>query len=114
MKILALALLTASFAGITGAAFALPVLETEVDTANRVVTVGDMFKDAGSLASQPLFLAPAPGTTGTVSIDAVRDARTLCHVRGRDRACSNLARGLCRRRSENRSCRQRLRYVAFG
>ena len=74
MKILALAPLTASFAGITGAAFALPVLETEVDTANRVVTVGDMFKDAGSLASQPLFLAPAPGTTGTVSIDAVRDA----------------------------------------
>jgi flagella basal body P-ring formation protein FlgA len=75
MKALIGAIVAAGFAALTAtAATALPTLRAEVDTANPVVTVGDMFKDAGDLAGQPLFLAPAPGTTGTVSIDDVRDA----------------------------------------
>ena len=69
-------LIAALFAGLAGAistgASALPVLDNQVDTPNRVVTVGDMFKEAGPLADQPLFLAPAPGTSGVVSIDAIR------------------------------------------
>jgi flagella basal body P-ring formation protein FlgA len=55
-----------------GAAFADPVLKSEVDVAGNVVTVADMFADAGDLADRPLFLAPAPGTSGSVAIDDVR------------------------------------------
>ena len=53
-------------------ALAAPVLKPQVDIAAAVVTVGDMFTDAGTLAEQSLFLAPAPGTTGLVSIADVR------------------------------------------
>jgi flagellar basal body P-ring formation protein FlgA len=75
MKAHLMAIVAAGLSGLAStAALALPVLETQVDTADAVVTVGDMFKDAGRLASQPLFLAPAPGTTGTVPIEEVRDA----------------------------------------
>jgi flagella basal body P-ring formation protein FlgA len=74
MKPLLLTVAAVGFAGLTGNALALPVLVPQVDTAHRVITVGDMFKDAGALADQPLFLAPAPGTTGAVGIAAIRDA----------------------------------------
>ncbi|MHB1111414.1 MAG: flagellar basal body P-ring formation chaperone FlgA, partial [Devosia sp.] len=40
-------------------------------------TVGDMFEDAGALAEKALFRAPLPGTTGMVSLDAVRQAAAL-------------------------------------
>jgi flagella basal body P-ring formation protein FlgA len=56
------------------AALAAPVLKPQVDIATEVVTVGDMFTDAGTLAEQSLFLAPAPGTSGLVSIADVRVA----------------------------------------
>ena len=39
-----------------------------------VVTLGDLFSDAGDKASRPIFRAPAPGTAGFVDIDAVRNA----------------------------------------
>jgi flagella basal body P-ring formation protein FlgA len=74
MKPLLLAFAALGFAGLASNAFAIPVLVPQVDTAQRVITVGDMFKDAGALADQPLFLAPAPGTTGAVGIAAIRDA----------------------------------------
>lgn len=53
-------------------AAAAPVLNPAVDVAAGVVTVGDMFEGAGDLAPRPLFLAPAPGTSGTVSMTDVR------------------------------------------
>lgn len=53
-------------------ALAAPTLKPQVDVSDRIVTVGDMFADAGALAAQPLFLAPAPGTSGTVSIGDIR------------------------------------------
>jgi flagella basal body P-ring formation protein FlgA len=56
---------------------AAPVLRSEVTVTAPVVTVGDMFDDAGVLAEKALFRAPAPGTTGTVSLDAVREAAAL-------------------------------------
>jgi flagella basal body P-ring formation protein FlgA len=62
------------FSGLSGAAIAAPVLRAEVTVADPLVTVGDMFADAGALAATPLFRAPAPGTTGIVSLDAVREA----------------------------------------
>lgn len=57
-------------------AFAAPVLKAAVSVNHPVVTVGDMFDDAGLLAETALFRAPAPGTTGMVSLEAVRAAAT--------------------------------------
>lgn len=64
--------LLAVFASST--AIAAPVLRAEVSVNHPVVTVGDMFEDAGLLAERALFRAPAPGTTGIVSLEAVRSA----------------------------------------
>ena len=58
------------------AAFAAPVLKAVVSVNHPVVTIGDMFDDAGLLAETALFRAPAPGTTGMVSLEAVRSAAT--------------------------------------
>jgi flagella basal body P-ring formation protein FlgA len=55
-------------------ALAAPVLKAEVSVNHPVVTVGDMFADAGLLAEKALFRAPAPGTTGMVSLEAVQAA----------------------------------------
>jgi len=71
LKSLAPALLLALSAN---PALAAPVLKAEVSVNHPVVTVGDMFDDAGSLAGTALFRAPAPGTTGTVSLEAVKAA----------------------------------------
>lgn len=67
-----LPVLLAVFASST--ALAAPVLRAEVSVNHPVVTVGDMFEDAGLLAERALFRAPAPGTTGIVSLEAVRSA----------------------------------------
>lgn len=64
--------LFAAFAG--SSAFAAPVLRAEVSVNHPVVTVGDMFEDAGLMAERALFRAPAPGTTGIVGLDAIRAA----------------------------------------
>ncbi len=58
----------------TSVAFAAPVLKATVSVNHPVVTIGDMFDDAGMLAETALFRAPAPGTTGLVSLEAVRAA----------------------------------------
>ena len=55
-------------------ALSAPVLKASVSVNRPVVTVGDMFEDAGILAEKALFRAPAPGTTGMVSLEAIRDA----------------------------------------
>jgi flagella basal body P-ring formation protein FlgA len=55
-------------------ASAAPVLKSQIVVNSDVVTVGDMFEDAGSLAEQALFRAPAAGTAGLVDVDAVRRA----------------------------------------
>ena len=56
------------------APFAAPTLKPQVDVAAGIVTLGDMFADAGDLGGTPLFLAPSPGTAGIVPIAAVRAA----------------------------------------
>ncbi|WDR05422.1 flagellar basal body P-ring formation chaperone FlgA [Devosia rhodophyticola] len=58
----------------SAAAYAAPVLRAEVNVASQVVTVGDMFDDAGILAEAPLFRAPRPGTAGMVPLDAIKAA----------------------------------------
>ena len=68
-------ILPALFTVLAGStAFAAPVLRAEVSVNHPVVTVGDMFEDAGLLAERALFRAPAPGTTGMVSLEAIRAA----------------------------------------
>ncbi len=67
-------LLPALFALLSTTAYAAPSLKAEVSVNRPVITVGDMFTDAGLLAEKALFRAPAPGTTGLVSLDAVRTA----------------------------------------
>jgi flagella basal body P-ring formation protein FlgA len=68
------------FLGIAGAALAGPVLKSEVTVTGAIVTVGDMFEDAGELAAAPLFRAPLPGTAGIVSLDAVRQAASAAGI----------------------------------
>lgn len=53
-------------------AFSAPILRDNVAVSTAIVTVGDMFNDAGINAERPLFRAPAPGTSGAVSLEAIR------------------------------------------
>jgi len=55
-------------------ALGVPVLKARIEVESRVVTAGDMFTNAGDLAAKPLFLAPAPGTTGEVLLADVQRA----------------------------------------
>ena len=75
MKNLAFALLVSLAAA--GPAFALPSLKAAVSVTGPVVTIGDLFTDAGDLAATPLFRAPAPGTTGTVGLADITAAAAL-------------------------------------
>lgn len=59
---------------LAGSALAAPQLKAEVVVIGAVVTVGDMFDDAGMQAEQPLFRAPSPGTTGSVPVAAITAA----------------------------------------
>jgi flagella basal body P-ring formation protein FlgA len=68
-------LLTAALAALlTGTALAAPVLKPEITVSAEIVTVGDMFADAGLFAEEALFRAPRPGTIGTVQVEAVEAA----------------------------------------
>lgn len=67
-------LLPALFALLSTTAYAAPALRAEVSVNRPVITIGDMFTDAGLLAEKAMFRAPAPGTTGIVSLDAIRTA----------------------------------------
>lgn len=53
---------------------AAPELRGDVTVTTRVVTVADMFNDAGALAETAIFSAPAPGTTGRVDLATIRAA----------------------------------------
>ena len=48
-----------------------PVLRSQVMTLSEIVTIGDFYSNAGSLASVPLFRSPDLGTSGNV------DAKTV-------------------------------------
>jgi len=53
---------------------AMPLLRADVEVVGAIVTVGDMFTDAGALAATPIFRAPAVGTAGLVPLATVRAA----------------------------------------
>lgn len=53
------------------AALAMPVLKPSILVDTKVVTVGDMFDNAGVHAETALFRSPAPGTVGAVPLTSV-------------------------------------------
>src|SRR5690242_5310415 len=59
------------------AAFATPALKGDITVIASIVTVGDMFDDAGALSETAIFRPPAPGTTGIVPLTDVRHAAEL-------------------------------------
>ncbi|GLQ09009.1 hypothetical protein GCM10007913_09410 [Devosia yakushimensis] len=61
-------LATFATALLAGTAFADPTLKADIAVSAAVVTVGDMFEDAGTAAEQPLFRSPKPGTSGLVPL----------------------------------------------
>lgn len=56
------------------AALAMPSLRPNVTVASALVTVGDIFEEAGLAAEEPIFRAPAPGTTGVLTLAQVQAA----------------------------------------
>jgi flagella basal body P-ring formation protein FlgA len=73
-RLLVSGLALAAALSLAPAAVAAPALRAAVTVQAAVVTVGDMFDDAGLLAEKGLFRAPAPGTTGNVSLTDIRAA----------------------------------------
>lgn len=67
-------ILAAALALSAQGASAAPTLKGDIVVTGDVVTIGDMFADAGALSDHGLFRSPAPGTAGTVGIEAVRKA----------------------------------------
>jgi flagella basal body P-ring formation protein FlgA len=76
MKIqLCLALVAALLS--TSTSLAVPTLKGDITVNKAIVTIGDMFDDAGNLAETGIFMAPAPGTTGVVPLADLTRAATL-------------------------------------
>ena len=75
MKRLALALAALLLAAAPAAAT--PSLKGDVTVNAAIVTVGDMFDNAGALSETAIFRAPAPGTTGIVPLADVTSAARL-------------------------------------
>ena len=74
-KQLSLALLTLALTAST--ALAVPTLKGDITVNKAIVTIGDMFDDAGALSETGIFMAPAPGTTGVVPLADVERAAAL-------------------------------------
>jgi flagella basal body P-ring formation protein FlgA len=72
---LSLALLATLLSAST--AFALPTLKGEITVNKAIVTIGDMFDGAGTLAETGIFMAPQPGTTGIVPLADVQRAAAM-------------------------------------
>jgi flagella basal body P-ring formation protein FlgA len=72
---LSLALLATFLSAST--AVAAPSLKGEITVNKAIVTIGDMFDDAGALAETGIFMAPKPGTTGIVPLAEVKRAAAL-------------------------------------
>ena len=59
------------------AAPAVPTLKGDITVNKAIVTIGDMFDDAGNLAETGIFMAPAPGTTGVVPLAELTRAAAM-------------------------------------
>ncbi len=64
-------LVAVSFLVFSPALQARPILKSDVSVTSAIVTVGDMFENAGMFSESALFRSPAPGTTGQVSVQNI-------------------------------------------
>jgi flagella basal body P-ring formation protein FlgA len=71
---------------LTGTALAAPVLKSDITVTGPIVTVADMFDDAGTAAESPLFRAPEPGTSGLVQLVDIRTATARIGIEAFDPA----------------------------
>jgi flagella basal body P-ring formation protein FlgA len=71
---------------LTSTALAAPVLKRDITVTGPIVTLGDMFDDAGLAAEHPLFRAPKPGTSGLVPLKDIRSATARIGVEAFDAA----------------------------
>lgn len=71
---------------LSGTALAAPVLKHDITVSGPIVTVGDMFDDAGLAAENPLFRAPKPGTSGLVPLADIRSATARIGIESFDAA----------------------------
>lgn len=65
------AALAAALATLATGAQAEPLLKGNVTVNAAIVTVGDLFDNAGLLAETAVFRAPAPGTAGVLSVEDI-------------------------------------------
>lgn len=72
--LLAAAGITSLIALMPGDANAAATLKQRVMVSTNIVTIGDMFDNAGNLAERALFRAPNIGTTGHVPVEAITTA----------------------------------------
>src|SRR5690554_3859599 len=68
------AVIIAALVAASPAAIAMPLLRGEVTVFSAVVTVGDMFENAGLAAETAIFRAPQPGTSGVLTLADIADA----------------------------------------
>lgn len=69
-----LAALSLLVIALSSPAIGAPVLRDSVTVDSDIVTVGDMFENAGINAERAMFRSPAPGTVGQVSLENIRIA----------------------------------------
>jgi flagella basal body P-ring formation protein FlgA len=62
-----------------------PHLRDAITVASDIVTLGDLFSNAGDLAAVAVFRAPDLGKSGTVSVDIVADAAVAAGLADFDR-----------------------------
>lgn len=67
-------LLGLAIAATASAAQAAPMLRGDITINSALVTVGDVFANAGLLSETAIFRAPNPGTTGTVTVQEITAA----------------------------------------
>lgn len=63
-----------ALSALAGAAQAEPMLRGDVTVSAAIVTVGDLFDGAGLIAETAVFRAPAPGTSGVLSLEDIASA----------------------------------------
>jgi flagella basal body P-ring formation protein FlgA len=69
--------LAVAFALLSSAALATPSLRGDITVNTDIVTVGDMFDNAGAMSEMAIFRAPSPGTIGIVPLADVQHAARL-------------------------------------
>lgn len=66
--------LALAFSALASMAQAEPLLRGDVTVHSAIVTIGDLFENAGLFAEKAVFRAPAPGTAGVLSVDDIASA----------------------------------------